>query len=106
MKALECKNKVLTKERKEKIAKVLIPELMSSEDEQEYSDGEKYFLVKPLPWISDKFLQIKSNLDETYYAEIETKKGKDQRKMRESGQPSTRPRPEYIQPTAWIFKQD
>ena len=64
----------MPKERKEKIAKVLIPELMTSKYEDEYSDGEKNFVVKLLPWLSEKLFQIKNNLDETYYAEIETNK--------------------------------
>ena len=71
MKALKYKTKLRKrerKERKEKLDKVLISELMSSEYEVEYSDGEKYFAVKPLPWLSEKFCQIKNNLDKTCYA--------------------------------------
>lgn len=37
---------------------------MSSEDDEKYEDGGKYFLVKPLPWRSETFQKEINILDQ------------------------------------------
>ena len=93
-KAIERKD--LTEDRKRTVRKVMIPELMSSEDEEYDSDDQKYYVIRPLPWLSERIGIIKNDLDLLYFTEMETKKGKDQRKKRVQGQPSLRPRPDIM----------
>ena len=101
--ALEAKQS-FSKEKKESIRKCLIPEFMSSEDEERYEDGGKYFLIKPLPWRSDTFQKDIKILDQKYKDFIETDKGRNQKCPRELGGFSKRPKPIIPNGCEWACK--
>ena len=76
---------------KDKWAKVLVADVMSSEESD--SENEEMLVVKPLPWRSDKVTQFFQQLDE----KIERSKKAQARRQRKrrviSNAFSTRPRP-------------
>ena len=65
---------------------------MSSEDEMENDDGTREFVVRPLPWISNKLRATISQLD-AKYEESQNKRSKNQTVRRREGEPSTRAAP-------------
>ena len=58
---------------KSTVRKTLIVDAMSSEDEEEYDDGSRKFLVKRYRWRTKKFEDILNQLD-TKYMSIKSKR--------------------------------
>ena len=77
---------------------------MSSEEDERYEDGGKYFLIKPLPWQSDTLQNNIDILDQKYKDCIETDKGRNQKCPREVGGFSERPKPIIPKGCEWAFK--
>ena len=72
---------------------------MSSEEESEKDDGSRVFLVRPLPWRSEKVNQSFAALDE-HHKTRQNKRSKHQTTPRAEGRDSTRQAPPNTPPFA------
>ena len=99
------KKRTYKKEDKEKWHKILVPEMISSEESDDDADGNGVAVnvVKKLPWRSDVVREFFYDLDEQYTS------GKSSQAKRQTKQritsiiPSTRPVPEGF--PSWATKQ-
>lgn len=93
----------MSKEGKEKWSPCLTQELISSEDSEDEDEGQ--FIVRPLTWRSDKVTELFMNLDRKYYNRQTTRSKKmSYDRVRQSGQPSDRPKPMNSNLPSWVFK--
>ena len=88
-------------ERFEKLNKVLLVDLMSSEE----SDDDESFIVHPLSWRSQKYKNFIENLDEAGSNSISVK-SKRMRSKRILGTISERPCPDLPSTLSWTIKQE
>ena len=86
---------------KEKWAKVLIPEMISSEDDNDDED-EDVFVIRPLPWRSTAVDNFFKSLD-AHSKGQKTKQAVRQMKSRVLGAPSSRPKPLDKTIPKWAF---
>ena len=71
LKTLEKLN--LPNDEKSNYQKVLLPEMMSSEEEKFDENGDRYFSVKPLPWRQRKYQKLVSKIDTAFREGMSTK---------------------------------
>ena len=91
-------------EDKEKWAKVINVELMSSEESDTMDDNE-ILIHRPITWLSSTVRNFKARLDEEI-CKKKSPQAKRQRKERVTGAPSTRPLPiESENFPKWIFSK-
>ena len=92
---------------KEKLEKVLVMEMMSSEESHEgggEDDGDKgVLIVRPLPWRNQRVINFFSRLDQKAASE-KSQQARRQTKKRVCGYDSTRPKPRQELP-AWAFSE-
>ena len=101
MEALDCKTSWSVQDR-DKIRKVLTMDYMSSEDEGE-EDGNDFFVVRHLPWESERLASIKKVLD-TKWERSRSKRSRRQSLPRVVGNPSNRPIPANVsEDCAWAI---
>lgn len=88
---------------KEKWKKVLVPEMISSEDDNEDEDEESdVFVVRPLPWRSTAVDNFFKSLD-AHSKGQKTKQAVRQMKSRVLGASSSRPKPLDKTIPRWAF---
>ena len=98
-----AKTSSLTSAMKEKWSPCLTVDLMSSEEsESDYDDENERcgdirfgFIVRPLPWRSDRVTNFVLSLDQKFYKN-QTKRSQMMMQKREKGLPSDRPQPDSL----------
>ena len=86
---------VIRNEEKVNFAKALIPDMMSSEEEKEDENGERYFERKIPSFRDKKFQKLVDVIDKTYIKNS-LKLSKEQMVKRENGTPSKRRAPRSL----------
>ena len=86
---------VISKEKKVNFAKAMIPDMMSSEEEKEDENGERYFERK-IPSFRDKEFQKLVDVIDKTYIKNSSKRSKGQMVKRENGTPSKRRAPRLL----------
>ena len=86
---------------KEKWAKVLVPEMISSEDDNDEDDD--MIVVRPLPWRSLAVNNFFASLD-SHTKQQKTKQARRQLKSRVLGSTSTRAKPANQSIPKWAFQ--
>lgn len=98
--ALE-KTTAISEEIKEKFLPCLVPDLISSEESGEEDEGQ--FIVRPLPWRSEKVDNFFATLDHKH-EKRQTVRSKKMSYGRKDGLPSDRPKPRDGTLPKWLFK--
>lgn len=88
---------------KRKLGALLEPEFMSSEDSDVDDEGKKIFLLRPLPWRSDRANAFIEALDKKVISKASAR-SKQMRYTRVSGLASDRPKPSVENSNEWIVK--
>ena len=91
----EVSDDVISKEKKVNFAKALIPDMMSSEEEKEDENGERYFQRKIPSFCDKKFQKLVDVIDKTYIKNS-SKPSKEQIVKIENGTPSKRRAPRSL----------
>ena len=92
------KTNALNQAQKEKWAPCIFAEMMSSEESDGDDNGDEestVFVVRPLPWRSDKVNSFFSSLD-SKFSKNQSKKSAMMTVHRSKGLPSDRPRPSSV----------
>ena len=98
------KTNALNQAQKEKWAPCIVAEMMSSEESDGDDNGDEestVFVVRPLPWRSDKVNSFFSSLD-SKFSKNQSKKSAMMTVRRSKGLPSDRPRPSSV--PDWVQK--
>ncbi|XP_066929073.1 uncharacterized protein [Clytia hemisphaerica] len=82
----------ISEEDKTRYTQIIVPEMMSSEEDRQDENGDSFYYVRSLPWRSKKYNRIVSKIDEAYMQNMSAK-AKKQYNKRVPGSPSKRPRP-------------
>ena len=100
-----AKTKAISEDKKKKVEDAFVTEMMSSEEseEDEEEDGSKsvLFIIRPLPWRSDKVTELFLSLDQKY-TKKQSKKSTQMTLKRYQGDDSTRSVPTNV--PAWCIK--
>ena len=91
----EVSDDVISKEKKVNFAKALIPDMMSSEEEKEDENGERYFEQKTPSFWDKNFQKLVDVIDKTYIKNS-LKRSKEQIVKRENGTLSKRRAPRSL----------
>lgn len=78
-----------------KLRRVILPEMMSSEEEREKEDGSRYFEVKAPKWRSKKYARLLKMTDQEY-VKNQNERSKELAVERKQGTPSKRQRPKSL----------
>ena len=95
------KTTAISEEIKEKFLPCLVPDLISSEESGEEDEGQ--FIVRPLPWRSEKVDNFFATLDHKH-EKRQTVRSKKMSYGRKDGLPSDQPKPQDGTLPKWLFK--
>ena len=92
---MKVSDDVIGEEEKRALKDVLIPEMMSSEDERFDGDDQRFFAIKKPSWRTNKYDKLVGIVDKAYETSS-SKRSKEQMVRRMEASPSTRNPPKQL----------